>query len=177
MEITANRHAACVIWLTGLSGAGKSTVAKIVAQKLRSQNKPVEELDGDAIRSVFPQTGFTRSDRNEHIRRVAFLASRLEHHGVTVVVSLISPYEDSREFAKSLCKNFLEVYISTPLSICQSRDPKGLYKKFEQGLIKNMSGLDEPYEIPTGPDIIVDTTTFSAEQSACEILNVKKCQL
>lgn len=159
-----------VIWLTGLSGSGKSTIAQILVQHYLKQKLPVENLDGDSIRKVFPQTGFSRSDRNEHIKRIAFMASRLEYHGVNVIVSLISPYEESRSFAKQICKNFLEIYISTPLAECQKRDPKGLYQKFNEGLLKNMTGIDEPYEQPIDPSLIIDTIGRSPEECALEII-------
>jgi adenylylsulfate kinase len=170
MDTTPNSRGAMVIWLTGLSGAGKTTIAQILAEHLKKQNKQVELLDGDVIRSVFPQTGFTRSERTEHIKRVAFTASRLQHHGINVIVSLISPYEDSRLFAKTICSNFLEVYLSTPLVECQRRDPKGLYKKYGAGTIKNMSGLDEPYEQPVNPAITIDTSYRLPHECAAEII-------
>ena len=104
-----------VIWFTGLSGSGKSTIADWVAGELRRRGLKVERLDGDTLRSVFPMTGFTREERDSHVRRVGFLASRLEHHGVFVVASLVSPYRDSREFVRGLCTSFVEVHVSTPL--------------------------------------------------------------
>ncbi|HEY8269396.1 MAG TPA: adenylyl-sulfate kinase [Pseudobdellovibrionaceae bacterium] len=159
-----------VIWLTGLPAAGKSTVAQTLAKKLRSLGCEVEELDGDAIREVFPSTGFSRMDRDQHVRRVGFMASRLEAHGVIVVASLISPFEDSRAFVRKLCKNYFEVFVNTPLEVCEARDPKGLYKKARAGLIKSMTGIDDPYEIPPHPEMIIDTSALNPEQAAEEIL-------
>src|SRR5262249_15180243 len=111
-----------VLWFTGLSGSGKSTVATHVYETLKCHGAEVEYLDGDAIRSVFPMTGFTREERHEHIRRTGFLASRLEAHGVTVVASFVSPYRESREFVRRLCRNFIEIYVATPLEECERRD-------------------------------------------------------
>ncbi|OQW48185.1 MAG: hypothetical protein A4S09_13835 [Proteobacteria bacterium SG_bin7] len=155
-----------VIWFTGLCGAGKTTIAQILAKKLRTKNIKIEELDGDSLRSIFPKTGFTRQDRDQHIRRVGHLASRLESHGVHVITSLVSPYRESREFARHICKNFFEVYISTPIETCEKRDPKGLYAKARAGEIKNFTGIDDPYEPPMNPEITVDTHKMSAEQAA-----------
>src|SRR6476661_5805797 len=106
------RSDAAVLWFTGLSGSGKSTVASRVAEMLKCRGTDVEYLDGDAIRSVFPMTGFTREERNEHVRRTGFLASRLEAHGVTVVASFVSPYRESRDFVRGLCRNFVEIYVA-----------------------------------------------------------------
>lgn len=159
-----------VIWLTGLSGAGKSTIAQILAEKLRKNGLRVEELDGDLIRSIFPQIGFDRTSRDQHIRRVGYLASRLEKNGVFVIASLISPYQESRDFARSLCKNFIEVHISTPLEECEKRDPKGLYLKARRGEIQNMTGLTDPYEEPTRPELRIDTLNQTPDQCAEIIL-------
>ena len=172
MDATPNQHSASVIWLTGLSGAGKTTIAQILFEELKNQKKPVELLDGDLIRKIFPNTGFSKEARVEHIKRVAFTASRLEHHGVNVIVSLISPFEESRDFAKSLCTKFHEIYISTPLEECQKRDPKGLYKKYSQGLLKNFAGLDEAYEAPKNPSANINTTGRSPLSCAQEILKL-----
>jgi adenylylsulfate kinase len=159
-----------VIWLTGLPAAGKSTLGKIVAKRLRDAGVAVEELDGDAIRSLFPSTGFSREERELHIRRVGFMASRLEAHGVTVVASLISPFEESRGFIRSLCKNYFEVYVSTPLEVCEERDPKGHYKKARAGLLPAFTGVDAPYEVPKNPHLKIDTQNVSSDAVAEKIL-------
>lgn len=152
-----------VIWFTGLSGAGKSTLAKLLAETLRRQGEKVEELDGDSIRAIFPQTGFSKAERNSHIQRVGYMASRLESHGITVIVSLISPYQESRNFVRGLCKKFTEVYLSTPISVCQERDTKGLYKKVKSGELKNFTGIDAPYEIPTAAELTLDTSSLNVQ--------------
>jgi len=160
-----------VVWFTGLSGSGKSTVAEAVFTELTSRGYKTERLDGDTIRSIFPRTGFTREDRDAHIRRVGYLASRLEENGVFVVASLVSPYQDSRDFVRSLCRNFIEVYISTPIEECERRDVKGLYARARRGEIKNFTGIDDPYEPPANPDIDIDTTHVSVADAAAQVLS------
>jgi adenylylsulfate kinase len=161
-----------VIWLTGFSGAGKSTIAKELARQLRAQGAKVEELDGDTIREIFPQIGFTRQDREQHVRRVGYLASRLESQGVFVVASLISPYSESRNFVRSLCQNFVEIHVATSIAECRRRDPKGLYKKVDKGEIKGFTGVDDPYETPPSPELRLETETRSVEECVQEILRV-----
>jgi adenylylsulfate kinase len=155
-----------VVWFTGLSGAGKSTLARAVRDRLLAAGARVEYLDGDAIRSVFPQTGYSRPDRDAHVRRVGFLASRLEHHGVFVVCALISPYADSRDHVRSLCRRFVEVHVSTPLDECERRDVKGLYQRARRGEIANFTGVDDPYEPPAAPELRIDTREISVPEAA-----------
>jgi adenylylsulfate kinase len=164
------RSTPAVLWFTGLSGSGKSTVAMHVYETLKCRGTEVEYLDGDALRAVFPTTGFTREERNEHIRRTGFLASRLEAHGVTVVASFVSPYRESREFVRGLCRNFLEVYVATPLEECERRDVKGLYARARRGEISNFTGISDPYEPPEHPEISFDTRTVSVEEAGARIL-------
>jgi adenylylsulfate kinase len=159
-----------VLWFTGLSGSGKSTIAEEVVTRLRHEGHDVEHLDGDSIREVFPQTGFSREEREAHVRRVGFVASRLEHHGVTEVASLISPYEESREFVRRLCDNFIEIYVSTPVEECERRDVKGLYAKARRGEIRSFTGIDDPYEVPAHPDMTIDTRVVRAGEATEMIL-------
>lgn len=159
-----------VLWFTGLSGAGKSTIAERVVAALRARGRPVEYLDGDVIRDIFPGTGFTREERDAHIRRVGYLASRLERHGVAVVASLVSPYEASRQFVRSLCRRFIEVHVATPFAECERRDVKGLYARARRGEIRQFTGLDDPYEPPSAPEVTIDTTGLSVEESAALVL-------
>jgi adenylylsulfate kinase len=154
-----------VIWFTGLSGAGKSTISEAVYERLKKKGLKVEHLDGDAVRSIFPATGFSKEERNRHIKRVGFLASMLEKNAVFVVASFISPYKESRDFVRNLCSNFKEVYVSTPLSECERRDAKGLYAKARKGEITQFTGIDDPYEEPQHPEINVDTTNQSVKES------------
>src|SRR5207237_9869029 len=124
-----------VVWFTGLSGSGKSTISQRVADTLRAEGYNVEYLDGDAVRAIFPNTGFTRPERDAHIRRVGFLASKLEEHGVIVIASFVSPYRESRDFVRSQCRSFVEVWVNTPIEVCEQRDVKGLYAKARRGEI------------------------------------------
>jgi len=159
-----------VLWFTGLSGSGKSTVAARVAEELRARGTPVEMLDGDAMRSVFPNTGFSKAERDAHVKRVGFLASRLEHHGITVVASFVSPYRESRDFVRALCANFIEVYVSTPIEECERRDPKGLYVKARAGEIREFTGISDPYEPPIAPELVLDTSRLTVEDAARQVL-------
>jgi adenylylsulfate kinase len=163
---------AAVIWFTGLSGSGKSTIAEWVAAELTRRGVAVEMLDGDRLRQVFPDTGFTKANRDAHIRRVGFLASRLEAHGVTVVASFVSPYQDSRDFVRSLCARFIEVHVSTPLAECERRDVKGLYARARRGEIQNFTGISDPYEPPASPELTIDTTRVTIEDAGREVLRV-----
>jgi adenylylsulfate kinase len=154
-----------VIWITGLPAAGKTTIGEALTEALKEQNQRVEHLDGDRIRKLFPETGFSKKDRNSHIQRVGYLAGMLERNGVTVVASFISPYREARAFARSQCRNFVEVYLSTPLEECEKRDPKGLYKKARDGKIRQFTGIDDPYEAPEDPDIEIDTSNRTIEET------------
>jgi bifunctional enzyme CysN/CysC len=159
-----------VLWLTGLSGAGKSTIAREIYARARQAGATVEYLDGDEIRNVFPNPGFTREERDAHIRRVGFLASRLEHYGVFVICALIAPYAESRACVRGLCHRFVEVHVSTPLPECERRDVKGLYKRARRGEIANFTGLEAPYEPPTDPEARIDTTTLTVSEAVDEVL-------
>ncbi len=160
-----------VLWFTGLSGSGKSTIARRVVEELVARGESVEYLDGDAIRDIFPATGFTRPERDAHIRRVGWVASRLERHGVTVVASLVSPYADSRDFVRGLCRQFAEIWVSTPFDECARRDIKGLYAKALRGEIKHFTGLDDPYEPPEHAALEVDTTSLSVDEAVARVLD------
>ena len=160
-----------VIWLTGLPASGKSTIAEGVFKYLGANGIRVEHLDGDVVRKMFPKTGFSKEERDRHIRRVGYLAAMLEKHDVTVVASFISPYREAREFVRSQCKKFIEVYIATPLEVCEKRDPKGLYAKARRGEIKEFTGIDDPYEEPQLPDLRIDTTNQTVEESVQMVID------
>jgi adenylylsulfate kinase len=160
-----------VIWLTGLPGSGKSTIANGVLKYLLKNGKRAEHLDGDEIRSMFPQTGFSKEERNNHIRRVGHIAAMLEKHDVTVIASFISPYREARDFVRSHCRRFIEVYVATPLEVCEQRDPKGLYKKARKGEIRDFTGIDDPYEEPVNPELRIDTTNQRIDESIRIVIN------
>jgi adenylylsulfate kinase len=154
----------CVIWFTGLSGSGKSTLSEAYVQILKDRQIKVEYLDGDAIRSIFPQTGFTREERDRHVRWVGYLASRLENQGVVVVASFVSPHRESRDFARKLAKKFIEIYVSTPVEECEKRDVKGLYAKARRGEIPNFTGISDPYESPLNAELSIDTSKIAFQE-------------
>ena len=160
----------CVVWITGLSGSGKTSVAKKVVEKLRERGIKTDHLDGETIRDLFPGTGFSRTEVEEHIKRVGYLASRLEDTGVFVVASFISPYRSSREFVRALCKNFVEIYISTPLEVCIKRDHKNLYSRARRGEIKNLPGIDVEYEKPEHPHLTIDASHRHIEKASDKVM-------
>ncbi len=154
-----------VLWFTGLPGAGKSTLATRSTEYLRNKGLQVQQLDGDKIREIFPNTGFSREERDRHVRRVGHLAAMLEHNNVIVVAALISPYDETRRQVRGLCRNFIEVFVDTPLEVCEDRDPKKLYQKARAGEIKDFTGIDDPYEVPEDAEIRVPTENLSVESS------------
>ncbi|HEY7480352.1 MAG TPA: adenylyl-sulfate kinase [Gemmatimonadales bacterium] len=166
----ATKTAAPVLWFTGLSGSGKSTIAVRVYQELLRRGGEVEYIDGDALREVFPSTGFTRAEREEHLRRTGYMASRLAAHGVMVVASFVSPYRESRDFVRRQCPGFVEIYVSTPLEECERRDVKGLYARARRGEIRNFTGIDDPYEPPEHPELTLDTRALTVEQCVARVL-------
>lgn len=146
----------CVIWFTGLSGAGKSTIADRLYRKLKKRGIRVERLDGDEIRkNLNKDLGFTPKDRDENIRRVAFICELLSRNGIVVIASFVSPYQKQRADLKKKIKNFIEVYVNTPLHICEKRDIKGIYKKARLGKINNFTGISDTYQEPKNPEIVV----------------------
>lgn len=160
----------CVLWFTGLSGSGKSTISEELFKRLRENGLKVEYLDGDAIREVIPGTGFTREERMRYLQWIGFVAGTLERHGIIVVASFVSPYRESRDFIRKLSKQFVEIYVSTPLEECEKRDVKGLYARARRDEIKNFTGISDPYEEPLNPELNLDTTKLSVEQSIKLIL-------
>ncbi len=164
------RPSGTVLWFTGLSGSGKSTISQAVVRALEAQGQLVEHLDGDAVRAVFPTTGFTRADRDAHIKRMGFVASRMQRHGVIVVASFVSPYRDSRDAVRAMCGSFVEIFVDTPLAVCETRDVKGLYAKARRGEIVNFTGIDDPYEAPAKAELVIDTTKTSVEDATQEVL-------
>jgi bifunctional enzyme CysN/CysC len=164
----------CVIWFTGLSGAGKSTIANLVEKRLLSLGCHTYLLDGDNVRhGLNKDLGFTEADRVENIRRVAEVARLMVDAGLIVLVSFISPFRSERRMARELvdASEFIEVFVDTPLAVAEQRDPKGLYRKARRGELKNFTGVDSPYESPEHPDVTLDTTRLSAEQAAQQVLD------
>jgi adenylyl-sulfate kinase len=143
-----------VVWFTGLSSAGKTTLSNAVYEPLWSRGHRVQLLDGDEVRlNLCRGLGFSKEDRNENVRRIGFVAELLGRHGVMVLVSAISPYRDARDGLRESISNFLEVYVNAPLQVCEGRDVKGLYRRARSGEIHHFTGIDDPYEPPLNPDV------------------------
>ena len=158
----------CCIWFTGLSGAGKSTIAGLVTQRLQERGRPVTLLDGDVVRTHLSKgLGFSKEDRDTNIRRIAFVASEVARHGGVVICAAVSPYESTRNEARQMVgeQSFVLVYVATPLEECERRDTKGLYAKARRGEIKGLTGVDDPYEPPASPDLVL--TTLDCDADAC----------
>ena len=158
------------IWFTGLSGAGKSTLSKIIEQRLKARNRNVEVLDGDIVRTHLSKgLGFSREDRNTNIQRIAFVCSLLTRNGVIAIAAAISPYREAREWARKEIGNFVEVYIKCPIDVCRERDVKGLYKLADEGKLKGFTGVDDPYEEPERPQLVIETDKETIEESVARI--------
>jgi bifunctional enzyme CysN/CysC len=166
-------HKPGVVWFTGLSGAGKSTIANLVDLELHRRGLHTYLLDGDNVRhGLNRDLGFTAADRVENIRRIAEVSKMMVDAGLIVLVSFISPFRNERRFARSLVRQgeFVEVYVSTPLSVAEERDCKGLYGKARRGELKGFTGIDSPYEPPVDPEVEVDTVTLTAQQAADRVI-------
>jgi adenylylsulfate kinase len=158
------------LWFTGLSGSGKTTIAHLVGPELDRRGAIVEYLDGDTVRTHLSKgLGFSKEDRDAHIERVGWVASRLTRHGAAVIAAAISPYEETRQKARALVEQFgpfVEVYVKASVDECARRDVKGLYEKAFRGEIKEFTGVSDPYEEPATPEVVVDTEEHDAEASA-----------
>jgi adenylylsulfate kinase len=159
------------IWFTGLSGAGKSTLSTVIEQRLKACGRNVEVLDGDIVRTHLSKgLGFSREDRDTNIKRIAFVCNLLTRNGVVSIAAAISPYREAREWARAEIGNFVEVYVKCSIEVCRQRDVKGLYKLADEGKIKNFTGVDDPYEEPKHPDLVIETDKEMVEESAARIL-------
>jgi bifunctional enzyme CysN/CysC len=168
---TVTQHRGVTVWLTGLSGAGKSTIAQGVCTELLARGMRARVLDADLLRQHLNRDlGFSKDDRDENVRRIGFVADLLTRHGVIVLVAAISPYRAAREQVRQTIDNFIEVYVNAPLSICEARDPKGLYKRVRSGEIHSFTGIDDPYEEPLSPDIRLNTHEQPSQASVGVVL-------
>lgn len=159
------------LWFTGLSGAGKSTIAHILEKKLKEKGLKVEILDGDIVRTHLSKgLGFTKEDRDANIRRIGYVASLLSRNGVITITAAISPYREIRDEVREMHENFIEVYAKCPLNVLEKRDVKGLYKKARAGEIPQFTGISDPYEEPQNPEVIVETDKGNPEDSVNKIL-------
>jgi len=171
-KITKKKYRNSILFFTGLSGAGKTTIAKKLLAKLKEDGYAAMLLDGDEIRDVFKNYGFDKAARIKHIRDVGKMAVYLQSQGIIPIVSLISPYKEAREYVRSISKDFTEIYVNTSLSICEERDVKGLYAKARSGEIKDFTGVHEtsPYEVPENPEINITTDGVSVDSCVKTIL-------
>ncbi len=160
------------IWFTGLSGSGKSTLSRRVYLEIRRRGLKAELLDGDIIRTNFSQElGFTKRERDINVKRIGFLSWLLNKHGIISVVAAIAPYEETRQINRKLIKNYIEVFCNCPLEVVEKRDVKGLYAKAKKGLIPHFTGISDPYEPPSNPEIVVYTDKETVEESVNKIIN------
>jgi adenylylsulfate kinase len=163
------------VWFTGLSGAGKTTIAELVGPQLEERGYEVEYLDGDVVRTHLSKgLGFSKEDRDTNIERIGWVASRLTRHGAAVLVSAISPYEQTRRKARTLVEEhgrFVEVFVATSVEECARRDVKGLYERAFRGEIKEFTGVSDPYEEPASPEVRIDTEQHEPEESARIVLD------
>ncbi|MGN6230153.1 MAG: adenylyl-sulfate kinase [Trinickia sp.] len=165
----------CTIWLTGLSAAGKTTIAHALAGALAGKGMACEVLDGDLVRQTLCRDlGFSREDRSENVRRVAQRCRQLNAEGVVAIAALVSPYRDDRDRARETVGNdrFVEVFVSTPLAVCEARDPKGLYKKARAGQLANLTGVGDVYEVPLAPELTIDTSLQTTDAAVEAVLRV-----
>ena len=172
-----NAHKSAILWFTGLSCAGKSTLAYKVEEELFKRGLRAYVLDGDNVRTgLNKDLGFSAEDREENIRRIGEVGKLFVDAGLIVMAAFISPYEKDREFARSIVEDdeFIEIYIKCSLDVCEQRDVKGFYKKARAGIIKNFTGIDDPYEEPENPELILDTDKETVEESAQKVLDMLK---
>src|SRR3989440_11258810 len=173
-ESDRRREGGFTLWFTGLSGSGKTTIAHLVGPELERHGHVVEYLDGDTVRThLSRELGFSKEDRDTHIERVGWVAARLTRHGAAVIAAAISPYEETRRKARAMVEEFgtfVEVYVKASVDECARRDVKGLYEKAFAGEIKGFTGVDDPYELPANPELVVDTEAHDPEESAALII-------
>jgi adenylyl-sulfate kinase len=164
------------VWFTGLPSAGKTTIAGLVGRRLAEQGRRVEVLDGDVVRAHLSRgLGFSKADRDENIRRIGYVAGLLTGHGVTVLVSAISPYRAVRDEVRAAIERvggFVEIHVATDLATCRARDVKGLYAKHARGELRGLTGVDDPYEPPLTPELVLDTATETPQESAARVLEL-----
>lgn len=166
-----SNHRGLAVWLTGLSGAGKSTLARSVAETLTALGARTEILDADELRkNINRDLGFTKADRNENVRRIAYLASLLTRHQIVVLVAAISPYREARDEARRCIGPFAEVHVDAPLDVCELRDPVGLYRRLRTGQLNHVSGVDEPYEPPLTPELRCHTDQETIQESTDKVV-------
>src|SRR5436305_5770750 len=158
------------IWFTGLSGSGKSTLSDVIEQRLKAHGRNVEVLDGDIVRTHLSKgLTFSKEDRDINIKRIAFVSSLLTRNGVACISAAIAPYREARAWARKEIGSFVEVYVKCPIEVCRGRDVKGLYKLADEGKLKGFTGVDDPYEEPEHPELVIETDKETIEESVARI--------
>jgi len=168
---TMKKNKGFILWFTGLPCSGKSTLAELIKAELEKRGRLVDVLDGDVVRTHLTKgLGFSKEDRDTNIRRIGFVAGLIARHGGIAITAAISPYRAIRDEIRAAVENFVEVFVDTPLEECIQRDVKGMYKKALNGEMKNFTGVDDPYEAPLHPEVVIETVRETPEQSAARIL-------
>ncbi|WP_197585812.1 adenylyl-sulfate kinase [Thermosulfidibacter takaii] len=156
-----------VLWFTGLPLSGKTTIADKVYEKLQKYDHlPIQRLDSKEVRNMVPEIGFTKEERIIHLKRIAFLIKTLQANSISVIASFVSPYRDIRDYIRRNTQNFVEIYVKADIEDCKKRDYKGVYERAAKGEIKNLTGVHEPYEEPESPELVLDTSKYSADELA-----------
>jgi len=155
-----------VVWFTGLPCSGKTTLSRKLEEYFKEKKLPIQRLDGDVVRkTICKDLGFSKEDRDKNIERIAYISQMLAGNGVNVIAAFVSPYQKMREFVRRICPNFIEVYVKCDIEECKRRDTKGMYANVERGKLKNFTGIDDPYEEPKKPDIVLETDKCSTEKN------------
>src|SRR5579862_1790629 len=171
--VNDRKDTGCTLWFTGMSGSGKSTLSEMLATRLRAMGARVEVMDGDVVRTQLCRgLGFSKEDREENIRRIGFVCELLSRNGVIAIAAAISPYRAGRAELRSRIPNFIEIYMHCPVEVLVERDVKGLYKKALAGEIQNFTGISDPYESPLQPEITIDSSRETPEESVAAILRI-----
>lgn len=171
MESAVMTQKGVTLWFTGLPCSGKSTIADTVATELQQRGLKAERLDGDIIRKhLWKELGFSKEDRDENIRRAAFLARLLTKNGIAVLTSFISPYRELRDYARREIGDFVEIYVKCPVEVCIQRDTRGMYKKALAGEIPNFTGVSDPYEEPLNPEVLIESDKETLEESVTKVM-------
>jgi len=171
LALTEQHAAGPVLWFTGLSCSGKTTVSSAVRERLLAAGHEVEWLDGDVVRrQISPELGFSKADRDTNVQRLGVLAEKLSRYGVIVLVAAISPYREAREDVRRQIGRFAEIFVDAPLAVCEARDTKGLYKKARSGVIHGFTGVDDPYEAPIKPDLVLKTGEKTGEECVEQVM-------
>jgi len=172
MSTATTTSPAPVVWFTGLPCSGKTTLAKALSTYLQNKNISTSHLDGDEVRELLPQTGFSLEERSRHLQSIAFTARKLSEHGILVTASFVSPTNEQRAMIRKLCPNLILIFVNTPLSLCEKRDVKGMYKLAREGKIKDFTGIDSPFDLPDIVDLKIDTSERAVGSCLEEILDL-----